>query len=84
MKDKPLLFDRCGPVRICCGQRHFGVVCPDGMVMCALCFERVHQSELSRRNDGRLENVCQKCSDSESHNTSSEPQSTPPTQTPAS
>ena len=61
----PLLFDRFGPVRLCCGKRHFGVVCPDGMVMCALCFKRVHQSELSRGSSGRLENVCQKCKEIE-------------------
>lgn len=29
------------PVRLCCGQRHFGVQCPDGLVMCCICFKRV-------------------------------------------
>jgi hypothetical protein len=28
------------PVRLCCGQRHLGAVCPDGMVMCCVCFYR--------------------------------------------
>lgn len=28
------------PVRLCCGERHFGVVCPDDHIMCCICFER--------------------------------------------
>ena len=34
-------------VRLCCGQRHSGTVCPDGMVMCCICFERVSQQQLN-------------------------------------
>ena len=54
------------PVRLCCGQRHFGVECPDGMVMCCLCFERVSQDKLNVAADGRKENVCKKCAEEES------------------
>jgi hypothetical protein len=28
------------PVRLCCGQRHQGAVCPDGLVQCCICFHR--------------------------------------------
>lgn len=28
------------PVRVCCMQRHNGPVCPDGTVMCCICFEK--------------------------------------------
>lgn len=52
------------PVRSCCGQRHRGVQCPDGLVMCCLCFERVLASELSER-DGQLEDVCRDCAEAE-------------------
>ena len=34
-------------VRLCCGQRHSGTVCPDGMVVCCICFERVSQQQLN-------------------------------------
>lgn len=34
------------PVRLCCGQRHVGAECPDGLVMCCLCFERVPKEQL--------------------------------------
>lgn len=80
----PLLFDRFGPVRLCCGKRHFGVVCPDGMVMCSICFERVPESKLSRCADGRLENVCIQCALDESHQASREPDPTPAPEAPAS
>ena len=77
-------FDRFGPVRLCCGKRHFGVVCPDGMVMCSICFERVPESKLSRCADGRLENVCIQCALDESHQASREPDPTPAPEAPAS
>jgi len=54
--------DVLAPVRLCCGERHAGVVCPDGKVMCCLCFERVSQSGLNRsRATGFLEDVCRSC-----------------------
>ncbi len=53
------------PVRLCCGQRHWGAVCPDGLVMCCLCFERVTQDKLNV-NDGKKEDVCLECARIES------------------
>ena len=47
-------------VRLCCGQRHSGTVCPDGMVMCCICFERVSQQQLNTI-DGKKEDVCKRC-----------------------
>ena len=49
------------PVRLCCGHRHYGAQCPDGLVMCILCFERVPVSELHVTEDGRPEDVCKAC-----------------------
>lgn len=49
------------PVRLCCGQRHFGPVCPDGLVMCCLCFARVEQDALHITSDGSKEDVCAAC-----------------------
>lgn len=49
------------PVRLCCGTRHAGVVCPDGKVMCCLCFKRVEQDELATYDDGFRMDVCQSC-----------------------
>lgn len=57
------------PYRLCCGRPHWGVVCPDGKVMCELCFKRVNQEDLHRIEEGDLqgmrEDVCQKCHDLE-------------------
>lgn len=49
------------PVRPCCMQRHSGPMCPDGRVMCQICFERVLIPELAVE-DGGLVNVCRRCS----------------------
>jgi len=49
------------PVRLCCGKRHWGVVCPDGKVMCCICFERVSQSDLNVLPNGKKEDVCKAC-----------------------
>lgn len=51
------------PVRLCCGQRHFGVVCPDGKVMCCLCFHRFAQHDLNVTEDGTPEDVCKPCAE---------------------
>lgn len=55
----------CGvtpPVRLCCGQRHAGVQCPDGLVMCCLCFERFPVEGLSLDpHDGKPWDVCIAC-----------------------
>lgn len=60
------LESRGVPVRVCCGLRHEGVACPDDLVMCQLCFERVPLDQLRVVADGIrgatvVENVCQKC-----------------------
>ena len=49
------------PVRLCCGQRHFGALCPDGKVMCCLCFGRFTPDELSETADGDKQDVCLEC-----------------------
>ena len=53
-----------GPVRLCCGQRHYGPVCPDGKVMCCLCFTRVSQDNLATE-DGQKVDVCIPCHEAE-------------------
>lgn len=53
------------PTRLCCGQKHFGPVCPDGKVMCILCFERVELKDLNELEDGQKEDVCKACADEE-------------------
>lgn len=43
-------------------QRHSGVVCPDGKVMCCHCFERISQDDLwTDPEDGRKVDVCKPC-----------------------
>ena len=49
------------PVRLCCGRRHFGPVCPDGHVMCCLCFDRFTIDQLAVDDDGARVDVCQAC-----------------------
>lgn len=50
------------PIRLCCGQRHHGVQCPDGLVMCCLCFERVSVERLVvDPENGKLWDVCLDC-----------------------
>ena len=41
-----------GPIRVCCGQRHHGPVCPDGLVMCCICFNRVTPDRLAVLDEG--------------------------------
>jgi hypothetical protein len=48
------------PVRLCCGQRHAGSVCPDGLVACCICFARVPVSGLAVV-DGSPIDVCLGC-----------------------
>lgn len=47
-------------MRLCCGQRHYGVVCPDGLVMCCICYRRVPQRDLASE-DGQRVDVCSVC-----------------------
>lgn len=53
------------PVRLCCGQRHFGALCPDGTVMCCLCFGKFSPVNLSKKRDGQLTDVCVYCAEME-------------------
>lgn len=52
------------PMRSCCGQRHYGPLCPDGKVMCCLCFGRFSPDELNVV-DGHLEDVCKPCAEAD-------------------
>ncbi len=52
------------PVRLCCGQRHAGPVCPDGKVMCCLCYGRFAVADLNVSN-GKPEDVCKACAEEE-------------------
>lgn len=52
------------PVRLCCGQRHWAVACPDGRVMCCLCFDRFEQEELYSDDEGTWD-ICAACHDHE-------------------
>lgn len=54
------------PVRLCCGERHSGPMCPDGKVMCCLCFDRFEVEDLSVV-EGVIENVCKECKVAEEH-----------------
>jgi hypothetical protein len=56
---------RKAPVRLCCGNRHLGVICPDGKVMCCLCFNRVDQDQLNTNPEGSKEDVCISCAEIE-------------------
>ncbi len=49
------------PFRLCCGQSHNGAVCPDGKIMCCLCFSRFEVRELNVTSDGTPEDVCAPC-----------------------
>ena len=59
------MLDREPPVRLCCFQRHWGVVCPDGLVMCELCFGRFLQDDLYIEADGQKVNICRDCGERE-------------------
>ena len=52
---------RNGPVRLCCMQRHRTVACPDGKVMCQLCFDRFDKDDLMVDEDGVKWDVCKTC-----------------------
>lgn len=55
------MTDFTGPVRICCGQRHWTTQCPDGLTMCCLCFSRFSVEELSTDEEGCKQDVCIAC-----------------------
>lgn len=50
-----------GPVRLCCGKRHWGIVCPDGFIMCQLCFDRFPKNKLFRDEEGYYHDICVEC-----------------------
>lgn len=52
------------PVRLCCGQRHDDALCPDGLVMCCICFHRFPVSGLHEVEGGH-EDVCLGCAEQE-------------------
>lgn len=57
---------RESPVRLCCGQRHWGPQCPDGKVMCCMCFDRFEVEGLSvDPEDGITIDVCLACAANE-------------------
>jgi hypothetical protein len=50
------------PHRLCCGQPHYGPQCPDGLVMCCVCFGRFPVDELTvDPSDGKPWDVCRGC-----------------------
>ena len=49
------------PVRLCCGKRHSTVMCPDGLTMCCICFNRVPLGDLTVEPDGCKVDVCMSC-----------------------
>lgn len=50
------------PVRLCCGKRHYGPVCPDGKVMCCVCFERFSIRDLATdERTGIKSDLCHNC-----------------------
>jgi hypothetical protein len=64
------------PVRACCGHPHHGPQCPDGLVMCCMCFKRVPTERLNVLEEGDgldlssapiYEDVCRTCKKREAH-----------------
>lgn len=49
------------PWRVCCGQQHLGIECPDGKYMCCYCFDRFKAAELAIDGDGNKIDVCCPC-----------------------
>lgn len=61
MSPRKHTLDPSAPTRLCCGMRHYGAVCPDGKVMCCICFNRFDAAGLNPREDGKREDVCAEC-----------------------
>jgi hypothetical protein len=50
------------PTRLCCGQRHLGDECPDGLWMCHQCFDRVPPNNIVQPGeDGPNRPMCKPC-----------------------
>lgn len=41
-------------------QRHWDLPCPDGTVMCCLCFDKFEQDQLYEDEDGKWD-MCREC-----------------------
>lgn len=56
-----------GPVRLCCMRRHRGVRCPDGRVMCELCFGKFYDNELmgDAKDPSLRWDICLECGERE-------------------
>jgi hypothetical protein len=65
--DIPVLRSEYTPVvtRLCCGQQHTGPVCPDGLVMCCICFTRADPEDLYTDADGSCWDICSQCAAAE-------------------
>ena len=61
MSDIKCEEDSNAPFRICCGKQHWGAVCPNGTVMCCMCFYNVTQDKLHVLPNGMKEDCCQEC-----------------------
>ena len=57
------------PIKVCCFHRdseHVGVVCPDGKVMCCICFSRFSVKDLfTYPGDVVPSDVCKECGKSD-------------------
>lgn len=60
MAETPLTAEKDAPFRVCCGQQHYGATCPDGKVMCCVCFERFDKVDLMVEA-GVTYDVCKGC-----------------------
>lgn len=50
-----------GPTKICCGQKHWSVTCPDGKTMCILCFNKFSVDQLAKPDGVAYMNICKPC-----------------------
>lgn len=57
--------DPNAPVKLCCGKRHFGPMCPDGKVLCCMCWCKFDVADLNVTEDGKPEDVCRGCAENE-------------------
>lgn len=49
------------PARLCCGQRHWGPVCPDRTFMCQQCFRKCQLDEAWEDEEGQRWDICDVC-----------------------
>jgi hypothetical protein len=65
--ESPVLASEYTPVRtrLCCGRQHNGPVCPDGLVMCCICFTRAAPEDLYTDPEGSRWDICVSCADAE-------------------